>query len=191
MFDKKQIKISHIIGSDWGTGPSVKTSVKCWLLSGGEGWEGNSHSRAWGESVLGRGNSQCKDPELGPACTEVWETGSEKWARNWLCFIPFAQACHGLIYIFFFKIIFICSFIYGCGGLCCCTQTLLSLVVTSEELLCCGVWACCGVFSCCGAQALDCAHSVVVAQGLSCSKACGVIRDQGSNLWPLHWQADS
>ena len=116
MFDKRQIKTSHIIGSDWGTGPSVKTSVKWWLLSGGEGWEGNSHSGAWGESVSGRGNSQSKGPELGPACTEVWETGSEKWARNWLCFIPFVQACHSLSYIFFFKIIFICSFIYGCGG---------------------------------------------------------------------------
>ena len=34
------------------------------------------------------------------------------------------------------------------------------------------------------------AFSVVVAQGLSCPKACGVFPDQGSNLCPLHWQAD-
>ena len=35
------------------------------------------------------------------------------------------------------------------------------------------------------------AGSVVVAQGPSCSAACGIFPDQGSNLCPLHWQADS
>ena len=35
------------------------------------------------------------------------------------------------------------------------------------------------------------AGSVVVAHGPSCSAACGIFRDQGSNLCPLHWQADS
>ena len=33
--------------------------------------------------------------------------------------------------------------------------------------------------------------SVVVAYGLSCSAACGIFPDQGSNLCLLHWQADS
>ena len=33
--------------------------------------------------------------------------------------------------------------------------------------------------------------SVVVAHGLSCSAACGIFPDRGSNLCPLHWQADS
>ena len=33
--------------------------------------------------------------------------------------------------------------------------------------------------------------SVVVAHGLSCSAACGIFPDQGPNLCPLHWQADS
>ena len=36
-----------------------------------------------------------------------------------------------------------------------------------------------------------CADSVVVAHGLSCSVACGIFPDQGSNPCPLHWQADS
>ena len=36
-----------------------------------------------------------------------------------------------------------------------------------------------------------CAGSVVVAHGLSRSAACGIFPDQGSNLCPLHWQADS
>ena len=30
-----------------------------------------------------------------------------------------------------------------------------------------------------------------MAHGLSCSVACGIFPDQGSNLCPLHWQADS
>ena len=33
--------------------------------------------------------------------------------------------------------------------------------------------------------------SVVVAYGLSYSAACGIFPDQGLNLCPLHWQADS
>ena len=35
------------------------------------------------------------------------------------------------------------------------------------------------------------ACSVVVAHGLSCSAACGIFPDQGSNPRPLHRQADS
>ena len=35
------------------------------------------------------------------------------------------------------------------------------------------------------------AGSVVVAHGLSCSAACGIFPDQGSNPCVLHWQADS
>ena len=30
-----------------------------------------------------------------------------------------------------------------------------------------------------------------MAHGLSCSAACGIFTDQGSNPCPLHWQADS
>ena len=35
------------------------------------------------------------------------------------------------------------------------------------------------------------AGSVVVAHGPSCSAACGILPDQGTNPCPLHWQADS
>ena len=35
------------------------------------------------------------------------------------------------------------------------------------------------------------AGSVIVAHGPSCSTACGIFLDQGSNPCPLHWQADS
>ena len=33
--------------------------------------------------------------------------------------------------------------------------------------------------------------SVVVVLRLSCSEVCGIFLEQGSNLCPLHWQADS
>ena len=33
--------------------------------------------------------------------------------------------------------------------------------------------------------------SAIVAHGPSRSTACGIFPDQGSNLCPLHWQADS
>ena len=33
--------------------------------------------------------------------------------------------------------------------------------------------------------------SVVVAHRLSCPAVCGIFSDQGSNLCPLHWQADT
>ena len=36
-----------------------------------------------------------------------------------------------------------------------------------------------------------CAGSIVVAHGPSCSAACGIFPDQGSNPCALHWQADS
>ena len=36
-----------------------------------------------------------------------------------------------------------------------------------------------------------CAGSVIVAHGPICSVAYGIFPDQGSNLCPLHWQADS
>ena len=35
------------------------------------------------------------------------------------------------------------------------------------------------------------AGSVIVAHGHSCSMACGIFPDQGSNPCPLYWQADS
>ena len=41
------------------------------------------------------------------------------------------------------------------------------------------------------ARRLQSTGSVVVVHGLSCSVACGIFPDQGSNPCPLHWQADS
>ena len=43
----------------------------------------------------------------------------------------------------------------------------------------------------CRAQQLWHVGSAVVAHGLSCSMACGILLDQGSNPCPLQWQVDS
>ena len=42
-----------------------------------------------------------------------------------------------------------------------------------------------------GLQQLRAASSVVVACGLCCPEACGILPDQGSNSCPLHWPVDS
>ena len=130
------------------------------------------------------------------------------------------RGCHGpsvavnqvlCIEVQFFLFLFFICFIYF-------YFFNLFLAVVGSSLLCvgflqlwragatlrCGVWAShCGGFSCCGARALGAwasvvvarglqsADSVVVAHGLSCSAACGIFPDQGSNPCPLHWQADS
>ena len=41
------------------------------------------------------------------------------------------------------------------------------------------------------AHGLQSSGSVVVAHGVSCSAACGIFLDQGSNPCPQRWQADS
>ena len=45
-------------------------------------------------------------------------------------------------------------------------------------------------FSSCNLRALECGLSSCVHR-LSCSVACGISPDQGSNPCPLHWQTDS
>ena len=45
--------------------------------------------------------------------------------------------------------------------------------------------------SSCDLLALGSADSVVAMHGLSCSEACGIFPDQGSNPCLLYWQADS
>jgi len=56
----------------------------------------------------------------------------------------------------------------------------------------CGAWAShCSGFSYYNVQALELVGSVVVVHRLSCPADCGIIPDQGLNLHPLYWQANS
>ena len=62
-----------------------------------------------------------------------------------------------------------------------------------------GLLSRCSGFSCCETQALGARASVVATlwgsvvetRGLSCSLACGIFLDQGSNPCPLHQQANA
>ena len=56
---------------------------------------------------------------------------------------------------------------------------------------CCRAWAVGRVGSVAVAPRLCSTASIVVAFGLGCSVACGLVPDQRSNPCPLHWQADS
>ena len=68
----------------------------------------------------------------------------------------------------------------------------LSLAAASGATLCSGPRASpYSGFSCFRAQALGTQALVIVLHGLSCSKVCGIFLDQGLNLCPLLWEADS
>ena len=90
----------------------------------------------------------------------------------------------------FFKILFICLFNFSCVG----SSFLyeLSLAAASgghSSSRCAGPslsWPL--LLRSTGSRRTG---SVVVAHGPSCSTACGIFPDQGSNPCPLHWQADS
>ena len=101
-----------------------------------------------------------------------------------------------LIHLFIYFI-----FIFGCGGSSFLCVGFLQLRRVGATLCCGGrashwwllLWSTGSrhvgsVVVACGLQS---AGSVFVAHGLSCSAACGIFPDQGSNLCPLHWQADS
>ena len=70
---------------------------------------------------------------------------------------------------------------YHCGGLPCCRAQAPGM--RAQQL-----WP---TGSAVVARGLQSAGPVVVAHGSSCSAACGILPDQGSNPCPLHWQADS
>ena len=70
-------------------------------------------------------------------------------------------------------------------------STALFFFLVALSLPCSARVSHCGGISCCRAQTLSVRASVVVALRLSCSVACEILLDQGSNPWFLHWQVDS
>ena len=117
-------------------------------------------------------------------------------------FLIYIGKCLAYQWSFFFLINFL-NLIFGCIGSSLLHVGFLQLGQAGATLSS-GTWAShCAGFSCCGAQALgmrasvvvarrlQSAGSVVVAHRLSCSAACGIFPDQGSNPCPLHWQVDS
>ena len=73
--------------------------------------------------------------------------------------------------------------VFGCTGSL--LQRVNFLQLQAGMLSSCGVQAShCAGFSCCGPQAIGCT-------GFSTCSACGIFLNQGLNLCPLFWQADS
>ena len=108
---------------------------------------------------------------------------------QFLCFAVFKKN----YLIPFLKNLFIYLFIYlflAVLGLRCCTRAFSSCGEQGPPLFVVHglLTAVSHVFAEHGLQSTG---SVVVAHGLRCSAACGILPDQGSNPCPLHWQADS
>ena len=114
----------------------------------------------------------------------------------------FTQWCEGSLFstssptfvictlFFFFLILFIYLFIWLCWVFV--SVRGLSLVAASgghSSSQCAGLSLSRPLLL--GSTGSRCAGSVVVAHGPSCSAACGILPDQGSNPCPLHRQADS
>ena len=110
---------------------------------------------------------------------------------NFNTFCIFSTYIHTHIYIgIFFNVFILFIYFWLCWVLLLCAGFLQ--LQRAGATLRCGVRAShCGGFSCRGTRALGAWASVVVAHGLSCSAAYGIFPDQGQNLCPLHWQADS
>ena len=114
----------------------------------------------------------------------------ELWGRAFSCTGPF-------FFFFFFKCVVIASFknlFYLFIWLCWVFISVrgLSLVAESRghsSSRCAGLSLSWPLLL--GSTGSRCAGSVVVAHGPSCSAACGILPDQGSNPCPLHRQADS
>ena len=115
-----------------------------------------------------------------------WRLSLSQFLRIYLevtnYFFSFIWECLSFTLIFFF-------FFFGYVDLGCCAQAFSSSVSGAYSF--CGAYSHCGGFSCFWAWALGPTGLIVVAHGLSCSPACGIFLDQGSNPCPLYWQADS
>ena len=103
------------------------------------------------------------------------------------------KCCWNVMYIFFFLTFgFIYLFIYLCLCWAFVSVQGLSLVVASgghSSSRCAGLSLSRRLLL--RSTGSRRAGSVVVAHGPSCSAACGIFPDQGSNPSPLHWQVDS
>ena len=117
----------------------------------------------------------CVSPQVDSGHTRTWATHIHLFIFS---------ACHSMWYIPVlggsFCFLFICLFLAVMGLLC-----YLGFVSS------CNVKAShCRGFSCCRARTLGARASVVVVHRLSCSTACGILPDQGSNPCLLRWQVD-
>ena len=132
---------------------------------------------------------------------------------NVLCLNYMQDTLSNTLFIYLFIHSFIHLFSFGCVGSSVLHVGFLQLRRVGATLPCSARASHRGDFSCCGARALGARASVVAAHGLSscgsqaqqlwlvgsvvvvhrlsCSTACGISLEHGSNPCPQHWQADS
>ena len=164
-------------------------------------YNGNKHLKM---DSLKEPRAGCLADARGLSC---WN--SEKWLMEWrwrekagqvhkgkeyFSSSQFSPFCLFLPYPIWMKLcffnIYIYLFIFGCIG-----SSLLHVALSScgeQGPLLATVCGCLIAMVPLAAELrLQSAGSAVVAHGASCSAACGILPDQGSNLCPLRWQADS
>ena len=134
-----------------------------------------SYCTLWKEVTLHSPNLRNVDYSSPPLGLNIYIFSFNFSAQEIWLFITFVNTFNHLFILKFY--LFLASLVLHC-----CMQTFSS----------CSEWVShCGGFSCCRAWAVEHMDSAVVAQGLSCSAACGIFLDQGSNPCLLHCQADS
>ena len=140
-----------------------------------------------GSSVLGLLQARTLERVAIPSCR-----GSQSRIPDWFFPTPFPFCDHKVFFSYvcgsvssFFRINWLMAF--GCAAF----AAVFSLPLAGVGWSFRGAPAshCSGFPP--GAQALGSQASGVVAYRLSCSAACGILPDQGSNPCPLHWQSDS
>ena len=107
-----------------------------------------------------------------------------------LIFYLLSKGFCGLYFFFFFKFIYLFIYLWLCWVFI--SLRGLSLVAASRghsSSRCAGLSLSRPLFL--RSTGSRRAGSIIVAHGPSCSAACGIFPDQGSNPCPLHWQADS
>ena len=144
-------------------------------------------------------NSNCFSESGGEFCGLPWKGVGRNGPRQTdlvICISSF-----GLISIFLKEV---SSFIFGRAG----SWLLRGLFSSCTSRRCSPVWCTRGALaevasltvehrlsgvrpSVAAAPGLQSSGSTVMAHGASCSAVCKIFKNQGQNLCPLHWQADS
>ena len=118
------------------------------------------------------------------------EHGSKKIFKGDAITLWLKEYIHKSWIMSFFLNLFLFFLFLAALDLCCCAQAFSSWGEWGYSLLWCAGFSLRWLLLL-RSMGSRCTGSVVVVHGLSCSVACGIFLDQGSNPCPLHWQADS
>ena len=169
----------------------MECPLSAWSLVSSEGGCPPLCLRRVGEIYSWCFKSHCRPSRPGrPLWKRLWKptlgvTGERSKAGCFICNLYEIILGGHLCFFFFFLNLFFYLFM-AVLGLCFCARAFSScgkwgplfIAVHGRPLL---LWST-------GSRRTS---SAIVVHGPSCSAACGIFPDQGSNPCPLHWQADS